>query len=125
VNKQIIRTDDAPVNPLYSQAVKVGTTLYVTGMAGIDPKTKLPAGPTIQEQTRQALINCEAVLRAAGASLANVVEVQVLLAKPEDFGGLNDAYAKFFAVDPPVRSVARLGPEIPGLLVSIRMTAAL
>jgi 2-iminobutanoate/2-iminopropanoate deaminase len=125
VNKQIIRTDDAPVNPLYSQAVKVGATLYVTGMAGIDPKTKLPAGPTIQEQTRQALINCEAVLRAAGASLANVVEVQVLLAKPEDFGGLNDAYAKFFAVDPPVRSVARLGPEIPGLLVSIRMTAAL
>jgi 2-iminobutanoate/2-iminopropanoate deaminase len=125
MNKQIIRTDDAPVNPLYSQAVKVGATLYVTGMAGIDPKTKLPAGPTIQEQTRQALINCEAVLRAAGASLANVVEVQVLLAKPEDFGGLNDAYAKFFAVDPPVRSVARLGPEIPGLLVSIRMTAAL
>jgi len=125
VNKQIIRTDDAPVNPLYSQAVKVGTTLYVTGMAGLDPKTKLLAGPTIQEQTRQALINCEAVLRAAGASLANVVEVQVLLAKPEDFGGLNEAYAKFFAVDPPVRSVARLGPEIPGLLVSIRMTAAL
>ena len=125
MNKQIIRTDDAPVNPLYSQAVKVGTTLYVTGMAGLDPKTKLLAGPTIQEQTRQALINCEAVLRAAGASLANVVEVQVLLAKPEDFGGLNEAYAKFFAVDPPVRSVARLGPEIPGLLVSIRMTAAL
>jgi 2-iminobutanoate/2-iminopropanoate deaminase len=125
VNKQTIHTTEAPVNPLFSQGVRVGSTIYVTGMAGIDPTTKAPAGPTIQEQTRQALINCEAVLRAAGATRANVVEVQVLLAKPEDFAGLNEAYAGFFGVDPPVRSVARLGPDLPGLLVSIRMTAAL
>lgn len=123
MNKEIIHTTDAPVNPLYSQGIRLGSTIYVTGMAGIDPRTKLPAGPTIQDQTRQSLINCEAVLRAAGATRANVVEVQVLLAKPEDFAGLNEAYAGFFGVDPPVRSVARLGPDIPGLLVSIRMTA--
>lgn len=125
MNREIIRTAGAPVNPLYSQGIKVGSTIYVTGMAGIDPISRQPAGPTIQEQTRQALKNCEAVLRAVGAGLANVVEVQALLARPEDFAGLNEAYAGFFSVDPPVRSVARLGPDIPGVLVSIRMTAVI
>jgi 2-iminobutanoate/2-iminopropanoate deaminase len=126
LKREIIRTSDAPVlSPLYSQAVKAGETIYVTGMPGVDPRTNQPAGPTIQEQTRQALINCEAILRAAGASRENVVEVQVLLARPCDFAGLNEEYAKFFTIDPPARTVARLGPELPGLLVSIRMTAAL
>jgi 2-iminobutanoate/2-iminopropanoate deaminase len=123
--KQIIQTPDAPSSPLYSQAIKVGPTLYVAGMAGIDPATKQMTGSTIQEQTRQALINCTNILRAAGATLDNVVEVQVLLARPEDFAGMNEIYAKFFPTDPPVRSVARLGPELPNVLVSIKMTAVL
>jgi reactive intermediate/imine deaminase len=126
VKREIIRTADAPYqSTLYSQAVKVGSTIYVTGILGIDPHTSQPAGPTIQEQTRQALVNCEAILRAAGATRDNVVEVQVLLARPADFAGLNEEYAKFFTVDPPIRSVARLGPELPGLLVSIKMIAVL
>jgi 2-iminobutanoate/2-iminopropanoate deaminase len=123
--RQIIHTADAPSNVLYSQAIKVGPTIYVTGVPGIDPKTSKVPGPTIQEQTRQALINCQSILRAAGATLANVVEVQVLLAKPDDFAGLNEEYVKFFPTDPPVRSVTRLGPELPNILVSIRMTAYL
>jgi 2-iminobutanoate/2-iminopropanoate deaminase len=110
---------------LYSQAVKAGSTIYVTGILGIDPKTNQPVGTTIQEQTRQALVNCRNILRAAGADLENVVEVQVLLARPNDFAGLNEEYAKFFPTDPPARTVARLGPELPNLLVSIRMTAVL
>ena len=123
--RQIIRTPDAPSSPLYSQAIKVGSTIYVTGVLGVDPATNQVAGPTIQEQTRQALVNCTNILRAGGATLANVVEVQVLLAKPNDFAGLNEAYAKFFPTDPPIRSVARLGPELPNILVSIKMTAVL
>ena len=126
VTRQIIRTADAPSqSPLYSQAIKVGSTIYVTGTLGIDPKTNQPAGTTIQEQTRQALVNCASILRAAGATLENVVEVQVLLARPDDFAGLNEEYAKFFPTDPPTRTTARLGPELPNLLVSIRMTAVL
>jgi len=126
VKKQIIRTSDAPnQSPLYSQAVKAGSTIYVTGILGIDPKTNQPVGTTIQEQTRQALVNCRNILRAAGADLENVVEVQVLLARPTDFAGLNEEYARFFPTDPPARTVARLGPELPNLLVSIRMTAVL
>ena len=126
MQREILHTAEAPTqSSLYSQGVKVGQTIYVTGMLGIDPKTNQPAGPTIQEQARQALINCEAVLRAGGATRANVVEVQALLARPEDFAGLNEVYGKFFTVDPPIRSVARLGPDLPGFLISIKMTAIL
>jgi 2-iminobutanoate/2-iminopropanoate deaminase len=123
MKRQIIRTPDAPSSTLYSQAVKVGPTIWLTGVAGIDPKTNKVAGKTIQEQTNQALMNCENILRAGGASLGDVVEVQALLARPEDFAGLNEAYAKFFTTQPPVRSVARLGPELGDILVSVRMTA--
>ena len=125
MTRQVIRTPDAPGSALYSQAVRAGNTLYVSGTAGIDPKTGQMAGATIQEQTRQALANCAAILRAAGAALENVVEVQVLLARPADFAGLNEEYAKFFPADPPARSVAKLGVELPNVLVSIRMTAVL
>ncbi|HTD75083.1 MAG TPA: Rid family hydrolase [Steroidobacteraceae bacterium] len=123
--KQIIRTPDAPSSPLFSQAIKVGSTIYVSGMAGIDPKTNQLAGSTIQEQTRQALINCQNILRAADATLDDVVEVQVLLTRPIDFAGLNEEYIKFFPTNPPARSVAKLGVELPNLLVSIKMTAIL
>jgi 2-iminobutanoate/2-iminopropanoate deaminase len=125
MTKQIIRTPAAPHSALFSQAIKVGSTIYVSGIVGIDPGTNQLAGPTIQEQTRQALANCENILRAGGAKLENVVEVQVLLAKPNDFAGLNEEYAKFFPTDPPTRAVARLGVEVPNVLVSIKMTAVL
>ena len=123
MTKQIIRTPAAPQSPLFSQAIKVGSTIYVSGTAGIDPGTNQLAGLTIQEQTRQALINCDSILRAAGAKLENVVEVHVLLARPSDFAGLNEEYVKFFPTDPPTRAVAKLGVELPNLLVSIKMTA--
>lgn len=123
MKRQTIKIPNAPSSPLYSQAVRAGDMIFVTGVPGINPATNKVAGPTIQEQTRQALITCENILRAAGASLHDVVEVQVLLARPEDFAGLNEAYAKFFPTDPPVRSVARLGPDLGEILVSIRMTA--
>ena len=64
MKKQIIKTDRAPSSPLYSQGVKIGSTIYVSGMAGMDPATKSMAGPTVQDQTRQAIRNCEAVLEA-------------------------------------------------------------
>jgi 2-iminobutanoate/2-iminopropanoate deaminase len=125
VKKQIIRTSEAPNSALFSQAIKVGSTLYMSGIAAIDAKTNQLVGATIQEQTRQAIRNCEKILAAAGATLENVVDVHVLLAKPGDFAGLNEEYAKFFPSDPPTRAVSRLGPELPNLLVSLKMTAVL
>ena len=123
MTRQVIRTKDAPSSPLFSQAIKVGSTIYTSGITGTDPVTNQLAGLTIQEQTRQAILNCENILRAAGATLADVVEVHVLLTRSGDFAGLNEEYAKFFPIDPPARAVARLGVEVPNLLVSIKMTA--
>jgi reactive intermediate/imine deaminase len=121
--RQIITTADAPSSPLYSQAVKAGPQLLVSGIVGIDPATGSPAGDTIQEQTRQALTNCQAILLAGGASLDDILEVGILLANPADFAGLNEEYARWFPSEPPARYVAKLGVDLPGLLVSIRMTA--
>src|SRR3954454_13274310 len=115
--REVIRTGEAPSNPLYSQGVKAGRFVYVTGMWGADVKTGTFAGPTVQEQARQALINCEHILRAGGATRDDVVAVHVLLVRPEDFSALNEEYAKFFPVDPPIRYVSKLGAEIPGMLV--------
>ena len=123
MGRQIIRTASAPASPLFSQGVKAGPMLYVSGMTGTDPHTKQLAGETIQAQTQQALANCEQVLLAAGATRDDVVDVQVLLTRPEDFAGMNEAYAQFFGVDPPARSVAKLGVDVAGVLVSIRMSA--
>ena len=121
--RQVIRTEAAPWSPLYSQGVRVGSHLYVSGLVGIDVSTGRLAGPTIQEQTRQALTNCRAVLQAGGATLDDVVEVGVLLTDPDDFAGMNEEYAAWFPSDPPCRYAAKLGAVIPGVLVSIRMTA--
>jgi len=125
VAKQIIRTAEAPGSPLYSQAVRVNSSIYLSGMVGIDPRTQRLAGATIQEQTRQALRNCESILRAAGATLEHVVDVHILLARPGDFAGLNEEYVRFFRIDPPARSVGKLGVELPNVLVSIKLTAVL
>jgi len=123
VPRQVITTPDAPRSPLYSQAVRAGSLVVVSGTTGVDVATGAPADGGIRGQTRQALANCEAVLRAGGASLDDVVEVGVLLSDPGDFAGMNEEYARWFPVDPPARYAARLGARSPGLLVSIRMTA--
>ncbi len=123
MSKRIIGTTEAPSSPLYSQGVRVGPTLYVSGTTGIDPATGGLAGATIQEQTRQALRNCKAVVEAAGGTLDDVVQVTVLLAPPADFAGMNEEYARVFATQPPARAVTKLGVELPNFLVSIMMTA--
>jgi 2-iminobutanoate/2-iminopropanoate deaminase len=121
--RQIITTANAPSSPLYSQGVKAGPHVLVSGIVGIDPDTGRLAGDAIQGQTRQALTNCQAILQAGGASLDDVIEVGVLLTSPADFAGLNEEYARWFSSEPPTRYVAKLGVDLPGLLVSIRMMA--
>jgi 2-iminobutanoate/2-iminopropanoate deaminase len=121
--REAIRTESAPASALYSQLVKAGSHVIVSGMVGIDPSTGRLAGMTIEDQTRQALANCTAILAAGGASLDDVVEVGVLLTNSEDFTGMNDAYSRVFTTNPPARYVAKLGVVLPDVLISIRMTA--
>lgn len=121
--REVIATDQAPSSSLYSQAVRAGQHIVVSGTTGVDPASGSFAGASIQEQVRQALTNCEAVLRAGGAGLDDVVEVGVLLADPAHFAGMNEEYGRWFPADAPARYVAKLGAELPGLLVSIRRSA--
>ena len=116
----------APHSP-YSHAVVANGFVFVSGQIGVRPgggPTEV-AGPTIEDQTRQALRNVQVILEASGSSVERLVKVTVLLTRSEDFKGMNAAYAEFFPNAKPARAVARLGVEIPGVLVSIEAIAAI
>jgi 2-iminobutanoate/2-iminopropanoate deaminase len=107
VEKEVIRSDKAPT-PLgpYSQAIKVGNTLYVSGQVGIDPATGKVVEGGIKAQTRQILENLKHILAEAGMGLENVVKVTVFITRPEDFRPMNEVYAEYFREKPPARSLA-------------------
>ena len=121
---KIIYSSEAPSSPLYSQGVKVGNFVFLSGFTGMNPTTKQLTGETIEEQTRQAIRNCELVLEGAGSGLDDVVQVTILLSDPIDFDGMNSEYAKSFPNHPPARMVTKLGVAMPKVKVSIAMTAA-
>jgi 2-iminobutanoate/2-iminopropanoate deaminase len=123
--KEVISTPDAPSFPSYSQAVKAGDTIYVAGTIGLDVTTGELAGPTVKEQTRQSLRNCQAILRAAGADLSDAVMVHTLLLRPEDADGVVEVFDEFFPAVRPPRCVSKLGVDRPGILVSIAMVAVI
>jgi 2-iminobutanoate/2-iminopropanoate deaminase len=121
--REVISTPDAPEYPSYSQAVKAGDTVYVAGTVGVDVATGELAGPTVTEQARQSLLNCQAILRAAGAGLGDAVMVHTLLARPEDADDVITVFEEFYPDVRPPRCVAKLGVERPGVLISIAMVA--
>jgi 2-iminobutanoate/2-iminopropanoate deaminase len=122
---QVISTPDAPESADYSQAVKAGNTIYVAGTTGVDVATGTFAGTTIEAQGRQALLNVQTILRAAGAELADVVMVHTLLARTEDAAPLCDIFEEFYPDVRPPRCVSRIGVERPGLLVSLAVVAVI
>ena len=108
----IIRTKKAPsaIGP-YSQAVKIGDLVFCSGQIALDPATKSLAGSEIKTQTLQVFENIQAVLRASGLGLKNVVKTTVFLSDMDDFPTVNEIYAKQFAGHKPARTtmqVARL-----------------
>jgi len=121
--RQVIRTDQAPVSPSYSQAVKAAGLVFVSGQGPFDPATGEVCGETIQEQTRQCLKNVSAILAAAGTSLAKVVSATFILAEEADFPGLNEEWMKWFPTEPPARQGARLPIRPKGMKVSIAVVA--
>jgi len=125
MTKRTISDQAMPGSPFFSQGIRIGSTIYVSGMVGLDPATQKLAGESIQAQTRQAIDNCIAIVHAGGGSRDDIAMVTVLLARPSDFEGMNEAYTLAFPAEPPARAVARLGPELPGVLVSIAVIAQL
>ena len=95
-----------PLAP-YSPAIKTGQFVFTSGQIGIDPETgKLILGG-VKAETRQALFNLESVLKAAGASLENVVKVTVYIKEIQDYSLVNEVYGEFFKEDPPARSIVQ------------------
>jgi 2-iminobutanoate/2-iminopropanoate deaminase len=123
MTRQAVTTDQAPaaLGP-YSQAIVAGGLIFCSGMAGIDPATgTIPDG--IEAQTEQALVNLAAVLGEAGASMDDIVKTTIFYDDVEDFGRLNEVYARHMPDPPPARS-APAHIRLPrGLLVSIEAIA--
>jgi len=123
VERQVIATDHAPaaIGP-YSQAIRVGDTLYLSGQLGLDPATgKLLDGT--HQQTRQALQNCKALLEVAGFTLDDVVQVQVFLDDIADYPVVNTVYAGYFPDSPPARAAVEVADLPLDAKVEILMTA--
>jgi 2-iminobutanoate/2-iminopropanoate deaminase len=122
--REIIHTTNAPkAPPTFSQAVKVGGLVFVSGTGPFDPASGAVIGSTIQEQTGQCLKNIAAILAAAGSSLSKVASATVILLEESDFAGMNEEWVKWFPKDPPARQGAKLPVRIPGLRVSIAVIA--
>ena len=122
--KVVISTPHAPpaIGP-YSQAIRVGRTVYVSGEVGAD-STGTIIGPSIEEQTDQALKNIGAILGAAGLRLDNVVATTVYLVNVTDFAEMNAHYATFFKNAPPSRATIQVaGLPKKGALVEISAVA--
>jgi 2-iminobutanoate/2-iminopropanoate deaminase len=125
MSREAVSSDQAPeaLGP-YSQAIVAGGMVFCSGMTGIDPAGgEIPDG--IEAQTDQALVNLAAVLQAAGSSMDDVVKTTIFYANVEDFGRLNEVYARHMPDPPPARS-APAHVRLPrGLLVSIEAIAVL
>jgi len=117
MNKQVVSTSLAPsaIGP-YSQGIRVGNLLFVSGQIPIDPSTgRLIESKTIQDQTRRVLQNIVAIVAAAGGSVANIVKTTVFLRDMGDFAEMNAVYAEFFRLAPPARATveaARLPRDV-------------
>lgn len=103
--KQLVRTQNAP-NPVgpYNQAIIAGNTIYVAGQGPIDPTTGKVVIGTIEEQAALTFENIQAILQAAGSSLADVVQVTTYLADLGDFAKYNEVYKGYFTEPFPARA---------------------
>ena len=115
-DRSVVSTPTAPaaIGP-YSQAVVVPPLVFTAGQIAIVPATGALAGDDIRTQTRQALENVSAILRAAGTSLDRVVKTTVFVKDMGEFQAMNEVYAEFFPSSPPARStveVARLPKDV-------------
>ncbi len=124
MSKQVISTADAPaaIGP-YSQAIRAGNMLFVSGQIPLNPQTGEMVGTTAAEQARQVLNNLKAVLQAAGTSLDNVVKTTIFLTDLTQFAEVNAVYAEFFPQNPPARSTIQVSALPRGAQVEIEAIA--
>jgi 2-iminobutanoate/2-iminopropanoate deaminase len=122
--KMIVETTNAPeAVGAYSQATSANGFVFCSGQIALDPVTGELIEGSVAEQTRRCIENLSAVLDAAGTSLIHVVKVTVFLQDMADFGEFNDAYAEFFANEPPARASVGVAALPKGASVEIECIA--
>jgi 2-iminobutanoate/2-iminopropanoate deaminase len=115
--KEVILSQYAPpaVGP-YSQGVKIGPLIFVSGQIPLDPASGLKVTGGVGRETEQVLDNIKAILTAAGADMSQVVRVTIYLKRIEDFKFMNDAYQRYFTDDPPARTTVQAAPPREALV---------
>lgn len=113
---EVIHTNDAPaaLGP-YSQAIKAGNLLFVSGQVPLVPETMEVVEGDVQAQTAQSLKNLKAILAESGADFSNVVKTTVFIKDMNEFGAINEVYAEYFGENKPARAcveVARLPKDV-------------
>ncbi|MNO52382.1 putative reactive intermediate deaminase TdcF [compost metagenome] len=125
MKKEIISTSKAPgaIGP-YSQGVKIGNLVYTSGQIPLNPiDGSMPS--SIEDQTKQSLENCKAILEEAGTSLDNVIKTTVFLADMNDFVKMNEVYSTYFSANPPARSAVQVAKLPKDAQIEIEMIATI
>ena len=120
--KSVVRTEAAPApfqGAPYSQAIRCGDLVFVSGQLALRPGETEFTGETIREQTEQVFANLSAILEAAGSSLDRLVKTTVFLVDLGDFAGMNEVYARHVGDRPPARSTIEISALPQGALVEI------
>ena len=126
--KSVVRTDRAPApfqGAPYSQAIKAGAFVFVSGQLALEPGHTELRGGSIQEQTEQVFANLRAILEEAGSSLERLVKTTVFLQNLDDFQGMNEVYTRHVGDRPPARSTVEVARLPSGALVEIEAVALL
>ncbi|MEX1358426.1 MAG: Rid family detoxifying hydrolase [Gaiellaceae bacterium] len=127
-DKSVIRTERAPApfqGAPYSQAIRVGELVFVSGQLAVRPGGSEMVGDTIAEQTEQVMANLGAILEEAGSGLDRLVKTTVFLANLADFQGMNEVYSRHVGDRPPARSTVEVAALPSGALVEIEAVGAI
>ena len=128
MGKRVVRTEAAPApfqGAPYSQAIKAGGLVFVSGQLALEPGHTELVGSTIQEQTEQVFANLRAILEEAGSGLDRLVKTTVFLQDLGDFAAMNEVYATHVGDAPPARSTVEVAKLPSGALVEIEAVALL
>jgi 2-iminobutanoate/2-iminopropanoate deaminase len=119
----IILTDKAPkpIGP-YSQAIKVGNTLYVAGQIGFTPEGKLDTS-SVENECRQAINNVKAIVEAAGMNMQQVVKATLYVKDLKNFSRINEVYGTYFVINPPARETVQVAALPKGANFEISVVA--
>ena len=124
--KTVVRTEEAPApfqGAPYSQAIRWGGLVFVSGQLALRPGGHEIVGETIQEQTEQVFSNLRAILEEAGSGLDRLVKTTVYLADLDDFAGMNEVYARHVGQQPPARATLEVSRLPSGALLEIEAVA--